>query len=52
MLVPGTGIGIYLTKYFIELHKGSVLIKSKVNEGTKVSILLPINSQDIDEKTA
>jgi signal transduction histidine kinase len=40
--VAGTGIGLYLTKYFIELHGGSVLIKSELNVGTIITILLPI----------
>lgn len=39
--VAGTGIGIYLTKYFVELHGGSVIISSKVNVGTKVKVILP-----------
>lgn len=37
----GSGIGFYLTKYFIELHNGSVTIESKENVGTKVTISLP-----------
>lgn len=39
--VSGTGIGIYLTKYFVELHNGSVLIESELNVGTTVTIILP-----------
>ncbi len=46
--VAGTGIGIYLTKYFVELHGGSVIISSKVNIGTKVKVILPkINSKKL-----
>lgn len=41
LAVAGTGIGIYLTKYFIELHGGSVLIESEVNVGTSVSVVIP-----------
>ncbi len=41
LTLSGTGIGLYLTKYFIELHNGSVLIKSRLNKGTTVSIILP-----------
>ncbi len=37
----GSGIGFYLTKYFIELHNGRVTIDSKENVGTKVIISLP-----------
>lgn len=39
--VAGTGIGIYLTKHFIELHGGDVLIESEVNVGTSVTVTLP-----------
>lgn len=41
--VSGTGIGLYLTKYFIELHHGSVLIKSELNVGTSITVILPRN---------
>ncbi len=37
----GSGIGLYLTKYFIELHNGSVTIESIEDEGTQVIITLP-----------
>jgi signal transduction histidine kinase len=43
LAVSGTGIGMYLTKYFIELHNGSVLIESQLNVGTTITILLPID---------
>ena len=43
--VAGTGIGLYLTKHFIELHGGSVLIESEVNVGTSVTVTLPIVNQ-------
>jgi signal transduction histidine kinase len=42
--VSGTGIGLYLTKYFVELHNGSVLIESELNIGTTISVMLPIKS--------
>lgn len=43
--VAGTGIGLYLTKYFIELHNGSVLIESEINVGTTITVLLPKYNQ-------
>ncbi|MFT6106580.1 MAG: signal transduction histidine kinase [Rickettsiales bacterium] len=42
--IAGTGIGLYLTKYFVELHDGSVLIESKINIGTSITIFLPISN--------
>ena len=37
----GTGLGLPLTKSFIELHAGTMNIKSNRGEGTTVSILIP-----------
>lgn len=37
----GTGLGLYLVKYFIELHGGSVSLKSQVGQGTTVDLFLP-----------
>lgn len=40
----GTGLGLYLSKYFVELHGGQLVIDSKVGEGTEVSFWLPIST--------
>ncbi len=37
----GTGIGLTITKKFVELLGGNILIDSSNNEGTKVTIVLP-----------
>ncbi|OZM56900.1 hypothetical protein CIB95_09015 [Lottiidibacillus patelloidae] len=39
----GTGLGLIICKRIIELHQGTIEIKSKSNEGTVVKILLPID---------
>lgn len=44
--VSGTGIGIYLTKYFIELHGGSVGIESQMDVGTTVTTSLPVSNTE------
>ncbi|WP_409273560.1 ATP-binding protein [Neobacillus sp. SCS-31] len=37
----GTGLGLMVTNQIIKDHGGEILIDSKVEEGTKISILLP-----------
>jgi signal transduction histidine kinase len=38
--IKGSGLGLYLVKYFIELHRGSIEAKSELNEGTTFLIKL------------
>lgn len=38
----GSGIGLAITKSFIEMQNGTISVKSKVNEGTEFIITLPI----------
>jgi signal transduction histidine kinase len=38
----GSGLGLYLVKYFIELHGGKVFLKSQPNRGTEIGFSLPI----------
>jgi K+-sensing histidine kinase KdpD len=43
----GTGLGLYLVKYFIEMHGGKVKMESAVGKGTIVSFSLPLDSEVI-----
>ncbi len=38
----GTGLGLYLVRYFVELHGGNVYIKSKEGAGTTIGFKLPM----------
>ncbi len=40
--VSGTGLGLAISKQLIELHDGSISVKSKPGEGTTIRILLPV----------
>ncbi|MEZ0391439.1 MAG: ATP-binding protein [Pseudobdellovibrionaceae bacterium] len=42
----GTGLGLYLVKYFIELHGGEVFMESDLKKGTKVSFSLPLEEAE------
>jgi signal transduction histidine kinase len=39
--IKGTGLGLYLTKYFVELHKGEIQVDSVVNSGSTFTVKLP-----------
>ena len=41
--VAGTGLGLYLTKFFIEAHNGRVVVESEKNQGTRFKIYLSIH---------
>jgi two-component system, sporulation sensor kinase D len=41
----GTGLGLVVCQRIIHMHKGRIEIRSKVNEGTVVTIFLPINKE-------
>ncbi|MCS7180313.1 MAG: HAMP domain-containing histidine kinase, partial [bacterium] len=38
----GLGLGLTVAKEIVERHKGELMIESKINEGTKVKIFLPM----------
>lgn len=39
--IPGTGIGLMLSKKIVELHGGKIILESKENIGSKFTIVLP-----------
>lgn len=41
----GFGIGLYLVKSFVELHKGSIAYTSTVDQGTTFNIQLPVGEE-------
>jgi signal transduction histidine kinase len=44
----GTGLGLPLSKKFVELHGGKLSIESEgLNKGTKVKFTLPIVSAEV-----
>lgn len=43
--IKGTGLGLYLVKYFIELHGGQVFIESALGKGTRIGFSIPIGDQ-------
>jgi signal transduction histidine kinase len=44
----GSGLGLYLVKYFIELHGGEISMQSEVGKGTTFVVRLPIEEASIE----
>ena len=38
----GSGLGLSVAKQFMELHNGKIFLSSKLGEGTKVRLILPL----------
>jgi signal transduction histidine kinase len=48
--IKGTGLGLYLTKYFVNLHKGEISAESEPGQGSTFTVELPMNLDKIKEK--
>jgi signal transduction histidine kinase len=38
----GSGLGLYLVKFFVELHGGTVFVESELGSGTRIGFKIPI----------
>ncbi|WP_370850851.1 ATP-binding protein [Megasphaera sp.] len=40
--ISGTGLGLAIVKHIVEQHHGTIRLKSKENEGTEITVSLPL----------
>ncbi|MCB0415138.1 MAG: CHASE2 domain-containing protein [Bdellovibrionales bacterium] len=40
--IMGSGLGLYLSKYFVELHNGKISLESEINQGSTFTVELPM----------
>jgi signal transduction histidine kinase len=41
--IPGTGLGLYLTRHLVELHGGSITCQSEPGKGSRFTVTLPVH---------
>lgn len=41
--IKGSGLGLYLSKYFIEAHRGDISVASVLGKGTEFTVRLPLS---------
>jgi signal transduction histidine kinase/ligand-binding sensor domain-containing protein/DNA-binding response OmpR family regulator len=46
MLNQGSGIGLSITKEFVRLHGGKILVESEFNQGSCFTVVLPLDEVD------
>jgi signal transduction histidine kinase len=44
--IPGTGLGLTITKAIVERHGGTIEVESEANAGTSVRVRLPLKSKN------
>ncbi len=42
--IKGTGLGLYLAQYFVQLHKGQITVESEPEKGSQFTVHLPLNN--------
>lgn len=47
--ISGLGLGLYIVKQIIDMHNGSIEVKSKIGQGSTFIVQLPMKRRDIIE---
>jgi signal transduction histidine kinase len=48
---PGTGLGLVIVRQCVDLHLGTIVVRSALGEGTTVTVRLPVFNRSLVQKT-
>lgn len=52
METKGSGLGLYLVKYFVELHGGEVFLDNEFDSGTRIGFSIPVAARAEEQAVA
>ncbi|MBK6937938.1 MAG: PAS domain-containing sensor histidine kinase [Chitinophagaceae bacterium] len=47
--IQGTGLGLHIVKRYVDLLGGSIILQSQLNEGTTITISIPVNKEQHED---
>jgi two-component system sensor histidine kinase/response regulator len=47
---PGTGLGLAITHHLVHLHHGNIVVRSKLDEGSAFTLILPVQGPEPEEE--
>lgn len=47
--IQGTGLGLHIVKRYVDLLGGSIILHSQLNEGTTITISIPVNKEQHED---
>ncbi len=50
--IGGTGLGLSIVKHIVQYYKGTISLKSALNQGTEITVYLPLSPEQTSKKNS